>query len=286
MSERTNLLTRFVKQLRGERPGTDAGTIGLEDAIHLANLVGSHAQARAGTGANGVGRGDKGIGTEIHVKHRTLRTFAEDGLAFVQQAVHLMLAVHQVELLQVFNAFQPGLFHSLQVIRAIVQALQYLDVTGFSSLILGLKIVQNVTHAQAVTAHLVGIRRADALARGAHLGITLGHLIGRIQQAVRRQDEVRLLRDVQAFLQRMSGCFQRLGLSLEEGGIQHHAVTYYINLVALEYARGDGAKHILLSGKLKRMSGIGTALEAGHHVISGGQHIDNLAFAFVAPLQS
>ena len=84
----------------------------------------------------------------------------------------------------------------------------------------------------------------------------------------------------------MAGCFQRFGLGLEEGGIQHHAVTYYINLVALEYARGDGAKHILLSGKLKRMSGIGTALEAGHHVIPGGQDVDYFAFAFVAPLQS
>lgn len=37
--------------------------------------------------------------------------------------------------------------------------------------------------------------------------------------------------------------------------------------------------------ELQRMSGIGAALETGDELISGGEHIHDLALAFVAPLQ-
>ncbi len=38
--------------------------------------------------------------------------------------------------------------------------------------------------------------------------------------------------------------------------------------------------------ELKGMSGVGTALETSHYIVFGGEDIDNLAFAFVAPLQA
>ena len=165
-----------------------------------------------------------------------------------------------------------------------MQPLQHLDVAGLGCLILALEVVQDISHAQAVAADLVGVCGADALARRAYLGVALGSLVGRIQQTVRGHDEVGFLGDVQAFFQRMACGFEGFGFGFEKGGVEHHAVADEVHFVALEYAGGDGTEHVLLSVELKRMSGVGAALEAGHYVVSGGQHVDYFAFAFVAPL--
>lgn len=279
----TDLVARLVEELGGERTGTYACTIGLEDAIDISNLTRSHAQTRAGTRTDGVGRSNERIGTEIDVEHRALCTLAEDGLAFVQEAVDFVFAVHQLELLQVFDAFEPGLFGLSQVVFE-VQALEYLLVAGFGGGILLVEVVQQVAHAQTVATHLVGIGRTDALACRPHFGIALGSLISGVEQTVGRHDEMSLLRNVKALLQVVTRGFERFGLSLEEGRVEHHAVTDDIHLVALKNSRRNRAEYILLAFELQRMAGIRATLKTGHHVIARRQYVDDFAFAFVAPL--
>ena len=109
MTEVTDELASLVEQLSGERTGTDTGAVGLHDAIDLANLVGTNAQTGAGTCTDGVGRGDKGIGTEIDIEHGTLSTLAENGLASTQCLVDLMFGIDQVEAAEVVYALEPFL---------------------------------------------------------------------------------------------------------------------------------------------------------------------------------
>ena len=56
-----------------------------------------------------------------------------------------------------------------------------------------LEITENVPYADSLTADLVGVGRADTLARGADLAAPLSRFVCRIQNAVRRQDQVCLL---------------------------------------------------------------------------------------------
>ena len=267
MSQRTNLVTGLVEQFRGERACTHAGTIGLEDTIYFTYLIGSHTQTGTCTRTNRIGRSHEGIRAEIDVKHRTLCTFTQHGLACIQQAVDFMLAVHQLELFQIFDAFKPCFLQFAEVI-VVIHLSQYLFVTGLGSGIFLFKIGQDISYTHTVTAYFVCIGRADALAGCPHFRIPLGCFVGGIQYTVGRQDEVRLLGDVQAFLQIMAGSLQCFCFRLEKSRIKHNTVTDDIYLVTLENSRRNGTEHVLLTLEFQCMSGIRSTLETCHHVIS------------------
>ena len=60
-----DFLSGLVKELGGEGAASHAGAIGFEYAIDFADAAGGYAQAGAGSGTDGVRRGDKGVGTEV-----------------------------------------------------------------------------------------------------------------------------------------------------------------------------------------------------------------------------
>ena len=80
-----------IEEFCGERTSTDTRTISLHDTINLANTVGTDTKTGACSGTDSVGRGDKGIASEIHVEHSALGTLAEDRLALTQKTVDLVL---------------------------------------------------------------------------------------------------------------------------------------------------------------------------------------------------
>ena len=122
-----------------------------------------------------------------------------------------MLAVYQRELLQVLNAFHPGLFNFCQVIF-IVQTFQNLLMTCFGFSIFLFEVMQDITYTHTVTANLISISRADTFTRRAYFSITFRSFVSGVQYAVGRQDEMRFLRDMQARFQVMTGCFQCFSL--------------------------------------------------------------------------
>ena len=91
MAEVSDRLTRFIEEFCGEWTCADTGAVGFHDTIDVANLVGTDAKTCAGTCADGVRRGDKRIGTEVNVEHRTLGTLTEHALAALENIVDLML---------------------------------------------------------------------------------------------------------------------------------------------------------------------------------------------------
>ncbi len=207
MTQRANLVTGLVEQFCRERTGTYTRTIGLENAIYLTNLVGSNTQTGTSTSTDRIGRSDKRIRTEINVQHCPLRTFAQYRLADSQQIIHLVFAVHQPELFQVFDTFEPCLLHFRKVIL-IVQALQYLFMTGLGRCILLVKVMQNVAYTYTVTADFIRISRSDTFSGRSYLRISFGCFVRSIQYAVSRHNEMCLLGNVQSFLQVMPGRFQ------------------------------------------------------------------------------
>ena len=84
----------------------------------------------------------------------------------------------------------------------------------------------------------------------------------------------------------MAAGSQRFGLLAEKHRVDHHAVADDVGLAALEDAGRNRAQDILLTAEFQRVTGIGTALEAGHHFIAGRQHIHDLSFSLVPPLQA
>ena len=288
MTEVTDELASLVEQLSGERTGTDTGAVGLHDAIDLANLVGTNAQTGAGTCTDGVGRGDKGIGTEIDIEHGALSTLAENGLAGTQCLVDLMFGIDQVEAAEVVYALEPLLL-DLRKLYTIYCKIQTIKDSLMASLMSGIflfEVVEDVTHAESIARDLIGIGRTNALTGGAYLVLTLLRLIGCIEQAMGGHDEVGLLGDMQAVLQLMTASLQCLGFLHEQVGSQDDTIAYDIRFVSLENTGGNGAKHIFLTFELQRMTGIRTSLEASHHIILGGEHINDLTFSFIAPLQA
>ena len=95
-----------------------------------------------------------------------------------------------------------------------------------------------------------------------------------------------LLRNLQDTLNVHTTLLKRLCLFAEQHRVEHHAISYNVDLSMLENARGNRAEHILMSLKFERMTGIRAALEACHHIISRCEDIYNLAFALITPLQS
>ena len=116
--------------------------------------------------------------------------------------VYEVLGVYHAETLQVLHSFHPLCFQRVQSFqrdclaaflqRQMVKPLYHLYVALFSRSILLLEVVEEVAHAQSVAAHLVGVGRTDALARGAYLRLAFRRLVGFVKQTVGRQDEMRL----------------------------------------------------------------------------------------------
>ena len=145
---------------------------------------------------------------------------------------------------------------------------------------------QHVADAHAVAAHLVGIGRTDAFARGADLGAALGRFVSRIENAVRRQDQVGFLRNAELFGQVVAAGCERLGLLAEEDGVNDNAVADDVGFSALKYARRNRAEYVFLAVELQRVTGIGTALKTGDDLVGRRQHIHDFSLALVTPLQA
>jgi hypothetical protein len=145
---------------------------------------------------------------------------------------------------------------------------------------------QQIAHAHAVAAHLVRVGGTDALARSADLGAALRRFVGGVEDAVRGQDQVGLLRNAELPREVVAALGELLRLGAEQDGVEHHAVADDVGLAALKNTRRDRTEHVLLAVELEGMTGIGTALKTGYDFITGSQHVHYLPLALVAPLQA
>ena len=114
-----------------------------------------------------------------------------------------MFAIYKMELFQIFNASQPGLFQFREVIL-IVQTFQDLFVAGFRSRIFLFEVMKYITYTDTVTADFIRISRADTFSGSSYFGIPLGSFVSGVEDTVCRKNKMSFLSDVQTFFQRMA----------------------------------------------------------------------------------
>ena len=195
MAEITYQLTGFVEQLGGERSGSHARTVGLENTEHIANLVGRYTQTGACAGTDGVGRGDKRVRPEVHIKHGALRTLAKHALARGKQIVHEIFAIDNLIIPEIFHGVHPVLFKLCQLlgVGSGIQRRQTCEMAFACGGVLCIEIIEYITYPHTVTRSLVGICWTDTFAGGADLGFPFCLFGCGIKQTVCRQDEMRFL---------------------------------------------------------------------------------------------
>ena len=145
--------------------------------------------------------------------------------------------------------------------------------------------VLQIHDADRASADLVLIGRTDAALGGADASRAGRGLAQRVELAVQRQDQGRILGDAQIIADDADAELLDLGDLLgERPGIDHDAVADDRELALAHHA---GRKQRQLIGGAvdhQRVTGIVAALEAHDDVGALGQPVDDLALALVAPL--
>ena len=145
--------------------------------------------------------------------------------------------------------------------------------------------VEEVLHADAEAADLVHVRRPDATARGADLGLAeeaLGHLV---ECDVIRRDEVGARTDEQA-RGVDTACLEAGHLVQQHGRVDDHAVADDGDDSRGEDAAGEQVQGVLLVADDDGVSRVVAALVAHDVVHAPTEQVGGLALALIAPLSA
>lgn len=141
----------LVVEFGRERSAADSCTVGLEDAEDVAYVARSDTESGAGACADGIGRGDERVGTEVDVEHGSLSAFGENGLSFAEHTVDFVFGVDELELAEFLNTFEPLLFQGSEVVLEVeVQAAQDVLVTVDSILVFLVEMVEEIAYTNSV----------------------------------------------------------------------------------------------------------------------------------------
>jgi len=136
--------------------------------------------------------------------------------------------------------------------------------------------------------NLVLVGGTDAAARGADGGAAGRGLGGELDHAVVREDDLRAVGDEELLLfgtvGRKAGVLELLDLVEEGRGVEHDAVADDALAARAENAARDELQDELLAADDDGVAGVMTASVAGDDVELFAEDVDDLAFAFVAPL--
>ena len=145
--------------------------------------------------------------------------------------------------------------------------------------------VEQVDDAQSAARHLVLVAGADSPARGADLaraGLLLG---GHVDRAVYREDEVGALVDLQLLeVREVAAPAQFVDLPAKHGGIDDDAVADHAGRLRVQHPRRHQVHDRALVADHQGVPGVVAALEAHDDVGMGGEEVDDLPLALVAPL--
>ena len=274
-----------IVELGRERPGTDAGGVGLDDAEHEPGRVRPQSAAARDRAADGVRAGDERISAVVHVEQHALRAFEQDAAAgllfFVETAPdRLRELLHErrdfLELLQQFRPVdrrlvEPGPQRIVVRAKPVEQRLQLVQ-------------VRQIAHPDRPAADLVLVSRADPTPGRADLALARRRFAQHVEFAVERQDQRAIVGDGEVRgRDRHALPFEPLDFRLQGPGIEHHAVADQAQRAGDDARRqqrelvGGVADH-------QRVPGVVPALEAHDHVGPARQPVDDLALAFIAPL--
>ena len=142
--------------------------------------------------------------------------------------------------------------------------------------------IEKVNDTNAAAKCLIVIRRTNtATSRADRTGLPF---TCRIHHLVVRHDQVRLVRDMQTSVDGDTHAFEHGDLVHQCNGVDNYTVTDHTVRSRMQDTRWDQVKHILRAVEHDRVSSICTALIPRNNVGLLREHIDDLAFTFIAPL--
>jgi hypothetical protein len=159
----------------------------------------------------------------------------------------------------------------------------FLDAVGELGLELGG--IDQIVDAQAHARGLVAVGWADAALGGADLVLALEQLAGAVQLAMIGQNHVRRLAQDEILRCHLDAVLaQSFHFADQADGVADDAIADDAQLVLAQYAGGDEMQDGFLALDDDSMPGVVPAGVTHDHVRLLGEHVNDLAFAFVAPL--
>ncbi len=149
--------------------------------------------------------------------------------------------------------------------------------------------VGEIHNADSAAANLVFVSRADATACGADLGAAVGGGVfaHAIQFTVQRQNERGIVGDTQVFRGNLDALrFQTADFGDQRMRVNDDTIADDGELAGTHDAGRQKRKLVADTINDKRVAGIVTALVPHDDICPLGQPVNNLAFAFVAPLRA
>ena len=146
--------------------------------------------------------------------------------------------------------------------------------------------IEEIGEAEAIAGRLVGVGWTDPATGGSDRELAPGLFLGGIKIAVIRQDDMGPVGDEEVV--RTDGdtlTFQGSDLLYQAEGIEDHPITNHILFAGPENAGRDKVEDVFVLADNDGVSGIVAALAADNEVGTLCQVVNNLAFAFVTPLE-
>ena len=277
---------RLPLDLRREGAFADAGGVGLDDAKDEIHRRWAKTRARRRHARQRVGRGDIGVGPEIHVKERALRAFEQDALARAAGfGQHLPdgFGIGQdfrrdLQQLRLQRGGVDGIKAEARPQRVVMRQ-QAADAQ------VQRRLVREVGHADGAAAHLVFIGRADAAPGGADLGHADLPFPRAVKFTMDGQDERGVFRNQQVVGVHLDALpAQLVDFRQQRPRVQHHAVADDRQFAAAHDARRQKRKLVDIAVDDQRVARIVATLEAGDDIGTLRQPVDDLALALIAPL--
>ena len=281
------VVAHAAEEFGGEGARAHAGGIGLDHGHDPVEGVWRAAAAGRGLARDGVGRGDEGVGAVIDIEMGALGAFEEHvaacGHGILDDRGHVAEVGdqasghrgdgfghgHVVQGRHVVELGEKGIFFDKGLDDLATEQFGILEVTG----------------PDADAGHFVFVARADAAAGGADLAAGAQGFPSAVDEPVVGHDDVGLAADDEPARRHVHApCPQGIHLLAQHLGIEHHAVADEAGGAGVQDAGGEQVHDGFFAADHQGMAGVVAALEPDHGLGRFGQQVDDLAFAFIAPL--
>ena len=269
--------------LARERAVSDAGAVGFGDAGDTADLFGRKPHTGAGAPGDRVGAGDVGVGAVVDVEHRSLGPFEQDLFPRLQISPDHLGRIGDVGHQPVAITLQIG-FH--------LPSIGHLHSHRFEDRLVLFQVLHHLLEKRidilqlpdpvAGAGDFVGVGGTDAPARRADRLVATHPLLRLVDQLVIGEDQMGLVTHPEPPFE----IVELAHLLHQIGRADDDAVADDVDRFGIENSRGNQVQRVLLPVGDDRVAGVVAARETRDHFVLLGQHVDDLAFAFVTPLQS
>jgi len=279
-------LAVVVEQLGHERASTYTSRIGLGDANDTRDVTRPEARTDACATGSRVGRRHVRVGAVVQVEESRLGTFEEDVGVGGKRVVQQRHGVGDVGDEACAEFIEPvDDFFDVEFLAAGIADQLVLRRSTFTHETLEALGVADIADADTHAAHLVGVGRADTAQRCAELVVAAHCFRNGVMALVPREDEVCPARDFQVCAG-VATRFQHVDFFEECRQVDDDAVADHGSDVRVQDARRDELQGVLLTVDNDGVAGVVAALVTHDIGVLFGQQVDDLGFAFVAPLGS